>query len=145
MDVRNAAAMNDSMKLGALGVVIAALLAFAVPAPAAVRPDDRSGLHGAIAAPALASVRPDDRAGFRGVGLASPSTSVRPDDRGGPRGTVQEQPTVAFGGQHFLPATESGFDWAAAGAGAGTATAVVLLVAWALALRRSHRRAEAPA
>ena len=131
----------STMKVGALGLVVVALLAFAVPAPAGVRPDDRSGLRGVTAA---AGVRPDDRAGFRSAGVKSPSMSVRPDDRAGLRGIVRE-PHIAFGGQYSVSGTESGFDWTAAGAGAGTATAVVLLLAWALTLRRNHRRAEVPA
>jgi hypothetical protein len=140
------AAMNYStMKVGALGLVVVALLAFAVPALAGIRPDDRSGLRGDTAATGAAGVRPDDRAGFRGVVVSSPSTSVRPDDRAGSRGIVPETQRIAFGGRHFVPGTERGFDWVAAGAGAGTATAMVLLVGWALMLRRNHRRAEAHA
>jgi hypothetical protein len=146
MDVRKEAAMKYStIKVGALGLVVVALLAFAVPAPAGVRPDDRSGLRGVTPATAVAGVRPDDRAGFRSAGVTSPSTSVRPDDRAGSRGIVLEPRTIAFGGQYSVSGTESGFDWAAAGAGAGTATAVVLLLAWALTLRRNHRRVGVPA
>jgi len=146
MDVRKEAAMKYStMKVGALGLVVVALLAFAVPAPAGVRPDDRSGLRGVAAATVAAGARPDDRAGFRGAGPTSPLRRVRPDDRAGLRGIVREPLTIAFSGRHSVPGSESGFDWAAAGAGAGTATAVVLLLAWALTLRRNHRRAELPA
>jgi hypothetical protein len=115
----------STMKLGALGLVLMASLAFAVPALAGVRPDDRAGFHGAV--------------------VTSQSTSVRPDDRAGSRGIAQQPRSLALGGRHLVPGTETGFDWAAAGAGAGTATAVLLLVAWALTSRRSHRRAEAPA
>jgi hypothetical protein len=115
----------STIKVGALGLMVVALLAVAVPALAGVRPDDRAGFHGAV--------------------VTSPSTSVRPDDRAGSRGISLETHRVASGGRDFVPGKESGFDWAAAGAGAGTATAAALLVAWALTLRRNHRRAEAPA
>ena len=135
----------STMKAAALGLAVLALLAFAVPAPAGVRPDDRSGSRGVPAAIAAAGARPDDRSGFRGARVTSPSTSVRPDDRAGLRGIVREPYTVAIGGQRSLPGIGSGFDWAAAGAGAGSATALVLLLACALTLRRNHRRAEVPA
>ena len=135
----------STIKFGGLGCAVVASLVLAAPAPAATRPDDRAGVRGVPAASATVSVRPDDRAGLRGAGVTSLSASVRPDDRAGFRGVVREPNTIALGGRHSPPVSESGFDWTAAGAGAGTATTVVLLLAWALTLRRSHRRAEASA
>jgi hypothetical protein len=138
--------MNHSpMKVVTLGCALVASLALAVQSPAAIRPDDRSGVRGVAAASATVGVRPDYRAGFRGTVVASPLASVRPDDRAGLRGVVREPYAIALGGQRSVPGTDGGFDWTAAGAGAGTAMTVVLLLAWALTLRRSHRRAEASA
>lgn len=145
MDIRGSATTNSTKRIGTLGLVALAGLALVVPARGAVRPDDRSGVRGVPATTAVAVVRPDDRAGFRGVGVTSVSTSVRPDDRGGARGVGDEPRTVAAGTDNSARGPESGFDWAAALAGAGAATAVMLLSAWALTVRRNHRRAEVPA
>jgi hypothetical protein len=153
---------NSAMeKVGATALVAVASLAFALPAPAAVRPDDRSGPRGLSPGSASAPVRPDDRSGVRGVSVANVPASVRaddradlpaigstqsaafrPDDRAGFRGTYLRTaaPTVAS------LQSDNGFDWSAAGAGAGSATALMLLVfGAALILRRNSRRADTPA
>jgi hypothetical protein len=135
----------STMKAGAPGFLVVAVLAFAVPAPAGVRPDDRSGLRGAGGASGSIQVRPDDRAGLRGPGAdfqgdVSVAASLRPDDRAGLRGIVPAPRTIALGLQYPVP-VERGFDWAAAGAGAGSGAAVVSFLAWALLLRRNHPRA----
>ncbi len=128
----------STMKAGAPGLLVAAVLAFAVPALAGVRPDDRSGLRGAGGTSGSIQVRPDDRAGLRGPGAdfqgdVRVAASLRPDDRAGHRG-------IALGVQHSV-SVQRGFDWAAAGAGAGSGAALVSFLAWALLLRRNHRRA----
>ncbi len=147
-------------RIGALALVVVASLAFALPAVAAVRPDDRSGLRG-VGVASASQVRPDDRPGFRGLSVTNVPTSVRsddradfrgigvsdsaalrPDDRAGFRGTdlLTIAPTVA----NLHP--DNGFDWPAAGAGAGSATALMLLLTGAaLILRRNYRRAGTPA
>src|SRR6266511_987168 len=108
-------------RIGAPALVVVASLAFALPAVAAVRPDDRSGLRG-VGVASASPVPPDDRAGFRGTDLLTLA------------------PTVAT----LHP--DNGFDWAAAGAGAGSATALMLLLTGAaLILRRNYRRAGTPA
>jgi hypothetical protein len=135
--------MNPKMKVATLGGALVASLALAVPAPAAIRPDDRSGVRGVPTLSATVGVRPDDRAGFRGAVGTSPLASVRPDDRPGFRGIARMPGTTALGGNRSVAGADSGFDWTAAGAGAGIATTVVLLLAWALTLRRNHQRAEA--
>jgi hypothetical protein len=53
-------------------LAVVASLAFALPAPAGVRPDDRPGLHGTGAATGSTQMRPDDRSGVR-VGLLDDS------------------------------------------------------------------------
>lgn len=109
-------------KVGALALVAVASLAFALPASAGIRPDDRSGPRGRSVTDVTASVRPDDRAGFRGTYLRTAA------------------PAVAN------LRSDNGFDWSAAGAGAGSATALMLLVfGAALILRRNYRRAGTPA
>jgi hypothetical protein len=146
---------------GAPALVIVASLAFALPAPAAVRPDDRSGPRGAGAESATAHVRPDDRSGLRGVSVTDAPASVRPDDRAGFRGIAGAEssalrpddragyrradlPTVAPTVASLHP--NNGFDWAAAGAGAGGATVLMLLlIGAALILRRNYGRAGTPA
>ncbi len=135
----------STMKAGAPGLLVAAVLAFAVPALAGVRPDDRSGLRGAGGTSGSIQVRPDDRAGLRGPGAdfqgdVRVAASLRPDDRAGHRGIVREPRTIALGVQHSV-SVQRGFDWAAAGAGAGSGAALVSFLAWALLLRRNHRRA----
>ena len=128
-------------RVGTVGSVVLGVLAFAVPAEVAVRPDDRSGARGVAAATAVALVRPDDRAGLRGAGVTSLSTSVRPDDRAGIRGVAQGSQSAAVGTDSSVRGTDGGFAWGAAIAGAGAATAALLFVAWTLTLRR-NRRAE---
>ena len=139
---------NSTMgRIGAPALVVVASLAFALPAPGAVRPDDRAGPRGLGAGSASAAVRPDDRSGVRGVSVTNVTASVRPDafrpdDRAGFRGAYVRTvaPTVAS-----LNA-DDGFDWSAAGAGAASATALILLLtAAALTLRRNYRRAGTPA
>jgi hypothetical protein len=138
--------MNYStMKAGASGLLVVAVLAFAVPAQAGVRPDDRSGVRGAGGTSGSIQVRPDDRAGLRGPGAdfrrdVSVAASLRPDDRAGLRGIGREPRTIALGVQNSV-STDRGFDWTAAGAGAGSGAALVSLLGWALVLRRNHRRA----
>jgi hypothetical protein len=93
-------------------LAVVASLAFALPAPAGVRPDDRPGLHGTGAATGSTQMRPDDLSGVRvgllhdsrlplaqltltgrsdvrarvhGVGITAASP-LRPDDRAGFRG-----------------------------------------------------------
>jgi hypothetical protein len=116
---------STTRRLGVLALSVLASLVLALPAWAAVRPDDRAGLHGVGVSPAPAQTRPDDRPGFRGAGRQAGLTS--------------------FSSNHAVPGTESGFDWAAAGAGAGTATALVLLLTWSLTFRRNQRRSGMPA
>jgi hypothetical protein len=133
---------NSTMgRIGAPALVVVASLAFALPAPGAVRPDDRAGLHGVSGASASAQLRPDDRSGFRGIGVTD-SAALRPDDRAGLRGTHPLAVAPAFASLH----PDNGFDWAAAGAGAGSATALMLLlIGAALILRRNYGRAGTPA
>jgi hypothetical protein len=121
--------------IGVSALVAVASLAFALPAPAGVRPDDRSGVRG-VSVTKVATVRPDDRAGLRAIG-GTHLTAFRPDDRAGFRGTYLSSaaPTVAT--LH----SDNGFDWSAAGAGAGSATALMLFLGTALILRRNYRRA----
>jgi hypothetical protein len=151
---------NSAMgRVGAPALVAVASLAFALPAPAAVRPDDRSGPRGL--SPGSASVRPDDRSGVRSVSVTNVPASVRaddradlpaiggaqsaafrPDDRAGLRGTYLMTAAPAVANLH----SDNGFDWSAAGAGAGSATALMLLVfGAALVLRRNYPRADTPA
>jgi hypothetical protein len=138
--------MNYStMKAGVWGVLVVAVLVFAVAAQAGVRPDDRSGVRGVGAMSGSIQVRPDDRAGLRGPGAdfqgdVSVAASLRPDDRAGLRGIGREPRTIALGVQHSVSA-DRGFDWAAAGVGAGSGAALVALLGWALVLRGNHRRA----
>ena len=134
-----------TMKTGVAGLLVVAVLAFAVPAPAGVRPDDRSGVRGAGGTSGSIQVRPDDRAGLRGPGAnfqgdISVAASLRPDDRAGLRGTGSEPHTIALGAQHSSSVSR-GFDWAAAGAGAGSGAVLVSLLAGAMLLRRNQRRA----
>jgi hypothetical protein len=126
---------SATRRIGVSALMAVASLAFALPAPAGVRPDDRSGVRGVSVTKVAATVRPDDRAGFRAIGGAQ-LTAFRPDDRAGLRGTYlsTSAPTVAT--LH----SDSGFDWSAAGAGAGSATALMLLLGAALILRRNYGR-----
>jgi hypothetical protein len=139
---KEAAMKNSAIKrIGVPALVAVASFVFALPAPAANRPDDRSGVRGISVTNVTASVRPDDRAGFRAIG-GTQSSASRPDDRAGFRGAYVRTvaPTVAS-----LPA-DDGFDWSAAGAGAASATALILLLTGAaLTLRRNYRRAGTPA
>ncbi len=128
-------------RVGAPALVVMASLAFAVPVPAAVRPDDRAGLRAVGAESAPIQVRPDDRSGFRGVGVTAVLASARPDDRAGFRGTDQVTASSAVA-QPLVMRIDNGFDWGAAGAGAAGATGLLLLLTGAaLMLRRTHRRA----
>ena len=128
-------------------LVAVASLAFALPTPAAVRPDDRSGPRGLSAGSASAPVRPDDRSGVRGVSVTNVTASVRPDafrpdDRAGFRGAYVRTVAPTVASLH----ADDGFDWSAAGAGAGSATALMLLLTGAaLILRRNYRRADTAA
>jgi hypothetical protein len=150
--------MMKGSTMRSVGVAISVtltVLAVALPASAAVRPDDRAGVRGVGATPAKTHFRPDDRAGVRvvsstnasaigrpdGRALLSADSRLRPDDRAGVRGVGGQ----SFAEQSAVASTTGGFDWTAAGTGAGAATAAVLLLSWALMLRRNHRRAGIPA
>src|SRR6266511_3652380 len=98
-------------RIGALALVVVASLAFALPAVAAVRPDDRSGLRG-VGVASASQVRPDDRPGFRGLSVTNVPTSVRSDDRADFRGIgVSDSAALRPDARVAYPAPELSASW----------------------------------
>jgi hypothetical protein len=91
----------------------------------------------ALFAPSAFAERPDDRAGTIGVGSvqSTGATYAHPDDRAEARG-----PGAYETAPLQLQATESSFDWAAAGVGALAAFAVALLFLGGVQVVRRERR-----